>query len=80
MQYSQWSMVVLALTSGIACANTTQIELASPTSAHPAVSAVRADATAAILGACYALDTVARHECIYAAVVRGRAAKSDALN
>ena len=77
MQYSRWSMLVLGLASCVAAANTTQQQAPS---APPAVSAAAKDSTAAILSACYALDTVARHECIYAAVVRGRAAKSDAVN
>jgi hypothetical protein len=66
-------MVVLGLASCVAAANTTKVQPSAP-------SAAAKDSTAAILGACYALDTVARHECIYAAVVRGRAAKSDAVN
>ena len=80
MQYSQWSMVLLALASSIAAANTTQMQPHSATSARAAVSESGKDSTAAILAACYALDTAARHECIYAAVVRGRTAKSEALN
>ena len=80
MRYSQWSMAVLGLVSCIAAANTTQTQPPSATSARPGVSAPAKDSTAGTPGACYALDTAARHECIYATVVRGRTARTDALN
>ena len=80
MRYSQWSMAVLGLVSCIASASTTQTQLPGATSAPHGVSAQAKDSAAQVPGACHALDTAARHECIYATVVRGRTARTDALN
>ena len=79
MRHAPLGVVILAFASFVASANTTKVERTDVARKPPASPAAR-DASAAGAAACYALDTVARHECIYAAVVRSRASKDDALN
>ena len=78
MRHAPLGVVIFAFASFIASANTTKVE---PTDvARKPTSPAAKDATAPGAGACYALDTVARHECIYAAVTRSRASRNEALN
>ena len=71
------SIVILSLASCLASANTTVIQ--APRAAPQAALEAPKDLSANI-GQCYTLDAAARHECIYAALVRSRKSKSDTVN
>ena len=77
MKHPAWSAVMLSFASCIASANTTVIQAPGAASSQPAAAAKAAAANA---GQCYALDAAARHECIYAALVRSRMANSEIAN
>ena len=80
MKYTTWSAMMLALACGIASANTTVIQTPSVAAAQAAAAEPAAKNAAANVGQCYALDAAARHECIYAALVKSRMAKSETVN
>ena len=79
MKHPAWSAVMLTVASCIASANTTVIQAPGAATAQPA-AAEAPKAAAANAGQCYALDAAARHECIYAALVRSRMSKSQIEN
>ena len=80
MKYPAWSVMILSVASCIASANTTVIQFPGAAAAKPAATEPATKDAAANVGQCYALDAAARHECIYAALVRSRMSKSETVN
>ncbi len=80
MKHPAWSVMILSLASCVASANTSATRVPSAAAARPAAAEAATKDTQASVGQCYALDAAARHECIYAALVRSRMSKSEVVN
>ena len=80
MKYPAWSVMILSVASCVASANTTVVQTPNVAAAQPAAAAAATKDAAANVGQCYALDAAARHECIYAVLVKSRLSKSESVN
>ena len=79
MKHPAWSFMILALASTVASANTTAIQSGAAQGRAAPVETTAKEA-ASTVGQCYALDAAARHECIYAALVKSRTSKSETVH
>jgi hypothetical protein len=75
-------IVALGLTSGVSMAYTNKGTVPAGSASERVTAPYPAPKPAQmnVLAQCYALDVVARHECIYAALPRGREAGQKTLN